>query len=346
MALLVLLSALRKKIGSTGFSFILIVLLIADLWLVDKKIVQFQPKADEKAYFAETPEVTYLKEQKGLYRIFPVEDGRSPNWYMYHLVQSIYGYFPNKLQVYQDLLDAYRMPNAFLMKYLKVINGQYTFKDKKEVSPDEIKLHDSFLRLMNVRYVLSQYPLPDTTLKMVVPPQAQGLPALFEFSDSLPRVFFPKRVMAVQGKDAVLKYMTSGRFDPAETAVLEEKPPFDITASEGNRAWIKTWDLHRIEIQAETKTPSLLAVSEIYYPAGWKATVDGKEAKIHKTDYALRSVFLEPGSHDIRMEFKPKMFRLGLMVTLATSGLLILGTFIGIFTNRKKTVEPQPENRL
>lgn len=345
ISMLALLAALQKKIGSTGFTIIMTVLLIADLWLVDRKFVNFQDKADEKSYFAETPDVRFLKNQKGPYRIMPVQDGRTPNWYMFQLVQSDYGYHAAKLKIYQDLLDAYRMPNAFLMKYLKMVDGQYTFKDKKEVSADEIKVQNSFLRLLNVRYVLSQYPLPDTTLKMLIPPQAQGLPALFEFADSLPRVFFPKGVMEVQGKDAILKYMTSGQFDPAKIAVLEEKPPFDIAASEDNRARIKTWDLHRIEIQAETKTPSLLAISEIYYPAGWKATVDGKEAKIYKTDYVLRSVFLEPGKHDIRMEFKPKMFRLGLMVTLATSGLLILGTIIGIFTNRKKTVTPPPETQ-
>jgi hypothetical protein len=339
----VIIAGLRKKIGPAGFAAIMTVLLIADLWLVDRKFVHFQDKADEKSYFAETPDVTFLKNQQGQFRIMPVEDGRTPNWYMFHLVQGDYGYHAAKLQIYQDLLDAYRMPNAFLMKYLKVVNGQYAFKQKKEVSPDESRLHNSFLRLLNVRYVLSQYPVPDTTLKMVVPPGAQGLPAVFEFPDSLPRVYFPKRALTIQGKDAVLKYMTSGQFDPAETAIIEEKPPFDITASDGNRASIKTWGLHRIEILAETKTPSLLAVSEIFYPAGWKAYVDGKEAKIYKTDYALRSLFLEPGRHDVVMEFKPKMFRIGLLVTLAASGFLILGTIIGAASGRRKRAAPRPE---
>jgi hypothetical protein len=361
IAILVVFSTLRKKLGSKGFAFIMIVLLTADLWIVDKKIVQFQDKADEKAYFAESQDVTYLKEQKGLYRILPVEDGRSPNWYMYYKlqyvngnapeknpnktppIQSQYGYFPNKLQIYQDLLDAYRMPNAFLMKYLKVVDGQYMFKDRKDVSPEEIKLHNSFLRLLNVRYVLSQYPLPDTTLRMVVPPQAQGLPAVYEVTDSLPRIFFPKRVMEMKGKEAILGFMTRGGFDPAETAILEETLPFGIAASDSNRARITTWALHRIEIQAEIKTPSLLAISEIYYPAGWKAYVDGKESKIYKTDYVLRSVFLDPGKHTVVMEFKPKMLRIGLTVTIATFGLLVLGMVVGISRNRKK-VSPPPEN--
>jgi hypothetical protein len=344
IAVLVILAALRKKIGSAGFAVVMIVLLIADLRSVDRRFMQFQDKADEKSYFAETPEVAFLKTQKGHYRIMPLEDDRTPNWYMYHHLQSVYGYHAAKLKIYQDMLDAYRMPNAFLMKYLKMVDGQYTFKNKMEVSQADIKIHNSFLRLLNVRYVLSKYPLPDTTLKMVVPPQAQGLPALFEFPDSLPRVFFPKRVMEVQGKDAILSYMTSGVFDPAETAVLEEKPPFDIAASDSNRASIVAWDLHRIQIHADTRTPSLLAISEIYYPAGWKAYVDGKETTIYKTDYVLRSIFLEPGRHDIRMEFKPKMFKLGLLVTLAASGLLILGTGVGIFAWRRKTLKP-PETQ-
>ena len=64
--------------------------------------------------------------------------------------------------------------------------------------------------------------------------------------------------------------------------------------------------------------------------------MDGKEAAIHKTDCVLRSVFLEPGSHTIRLEFRPRSFRLGLFITLAVSTLLILGVVIGAFLDKRK----------
>lgn len=335
-AVLVILSALKKKMGSAGFAVLMIGLVFVDFWMVDHRFVQFQPKANEKEYFAETPDVSYLKEQKGPFRILPLQDGRAPNWYAYHLIQSVYGYHAAKLKIYQESLDAFQLPDAFLMKYVKVVDQQYVLRRPEEIPQNLLSAHRAFFRMLNVRYLVCPFALPDSSLRMVFPPAGQGLPAVFEFTGFLPRVFFPKKVRQIQGKDAILASMTDGTFDPESTAIVEEAPPFSVSASDSNRAEIIAWGNHRIEIHTRTKTPSLLTVSEIYYPAGWKAFVDGREAKIFKTDYVLRSVFLEPGSHTLEMVFKPRLFKLGLAVTLASFGLLILGAVVGFQLNRKK----------
>ncbi len=344
-AILAILSAMRKKMGATGFAVLMIGLMVVDFWMVDRRFVHFQPKANEQEYFAETPEVAYLKGQKGPFRILPLQDGRSPNWYMYHLIQSVYGYHAAKLKIYQEALDAFQMPDAFLMKYVKVVDQQYVLRKPEEIPQTPLKAHRAFLRLFNVRYLVCPFAVPDSTFRMVFPPAAQGLPAVFEFTGFLPRVFFPKRVMQVQGKEAVLSYMAGGSFDPEDVAILNDKPPFEVSASDSNRAEISSWGNHRIEILARTRTPSLLTLSEIYYPAGWKAFVDGRETTIYKTDYVLRSVFLEPGTHKVEMIFRPRMFRVGLTVTLASFGLLLLGAAVGLRLNRKpKPAEPEVES--
>ena len=342
VACFLIFSALKNNLGKTGFTVILTVLLVADLWVCDKKFVQFQPKANEKAYFAETPDVTYLKGQKGPFRILPIEDGRSPNWYVYHLIQSVYGYHAAKLRIYQEALDAFQLPDQFLRKYVKTVGNQAAWRSPEEVPQVQVKAHRAFLRLLNVRYILCPYMLPDTAFHVVCPPEMQGYPAVYTFRDPLPRVFFPKRVMQIEGREAILGYMASGSFDPENVALVEEKPLFEVSASAGNEAEIVEWGYHKIVIKAKTKTPALLAVSEIYYPAGWKAFVDGKETKIYKTDYILRSVFLEPGEHSVEMVFRPRTVRIGLFVSLSSFVLLVVGTVLGYRLSRRKQAPATP----
>ena len=84
--------------------------------------------------------------------------------------------------------------------------------------------------------------------------------------------------------------------------------------------------------------------SEIYYPNGWHATVDGQPLELLRADWALRAAILPAGEHEVVMTFLPDSYRIGarvsaiasiaLLVLLALSlGLLIMGK------NKKRHVE-------
>lgn len=60
-----------------------------------------------------------------------------------------------------------------------------------------------------------------------------------------------------------------------------------------------------------------LFLSEAWYP-GWKATVDGKPAKIYRANFAFRALLLEPGTHQVRFDYDPMSFKAGLAISLAT----------------------------
>ncbi len=331
----VILAVLKKRMNRQLFPFVLMALLVVDLWIVDQKFVKPKPKAEEKTYFTETPEVKYLKSRKGLFRILPVGDQRTPNWYMYHKIQNVSGYQAAKIRIYQEFMDAFDMPNGFLKKYLKIEKGHYVWKNPSEVSARELQNQQIFLKLMNVRYILTPYSLPDTTLRLVFPPRYRGNNAVFEYKGFLPRIFFPKETISVKGKKTILNFMASGQFDPKKTAIIEEKPPWQVVPSDSNHAEIVSYDIHKIEINAEIKTPSIMVISEIYYPAGWKAFVDGHNVKIYKTDYVLRSIFLKPGHHKIEFVFKPRMIRLGLTLSGITFFLLLTGILIGLWLEKR-----------
>ena len=95
--------------------------------------------------------------------------------------------------------------------------------------------------------------------------------------------------------------------------------------------------IHDIELEAEVAEPALLVLSEVYYPAGWKAYVDGVETEILKTNYIMRSVAIEPGKHEIRFVFEPVRFTIGLWVTFGTLGSMVLLAFFGWRASRTRT---------
>lgn len=323
----VVLAAIRKKLNVRWLPVVLMVLLVVDLWSVDRRFVKPRPAAEEKAYFTETEDVRFLKQREGLFRIWPVENPRSPNqrgpnWYMYHKIQNVLGYQGAKLRVYQELMNAFE---PFLL------------------SSQNPSVRKAFFQLMNVRYGVSAFNLTglDSTFVPVVMPKRAGDRGVFEFTNFLPRVFFPQEVTPVQGSEAILQYMTNGSWDPARTAIMEERPPVQIEFSDQNNARIVDYDIQRIVIEAEVKTRGLMVLSEMYYPAGWKVFVDGQEGKIYKTDYVLRSVFLEPGAHRVEFVFQSKMFQTGLVLSLSSFLLLTAGAVVGWQRERRKRSQIQ-----
>ena len=67
-------------------------------------------------------------------------------------------------------------------------------------------------------------------------------------------------------------------------------------------------------------------MSEVYYPAGWMATLDGQPAEIARADYLLRAVPVPAGEHTLRMRFDPPRHSLSLWL----SGLSTLFVYGGI----------------
>jgi uncharacterized membrane protein YfhO len=71
-------------------------------------------------------------------------------------------------------------------------------------------------------------------------------------------------------------------------------------------------------------------LSEIYYPAGWKAFIDGSETEIYKTNYVLRSVIVPEGKHKVEYRFEPRMYDLGYTITKIGWGVCGVILIVGI----------------
>ena len=49
----------------------------------------------------------------------------------------------------------------------------------------------------------------------------------------------------------------------------------------------------------------LLVMSEIWYPEGWSATVDGVDAELVRANYILRALPISAGDHEVKLTYKP-----------------------------------------
>ncbi|MEK9137903.1 MAG: YfhO family protein, partial [Bacteroidota bacterium] len=70
---------------------------------------------------------------------------------------------------------------------------------------------------------------------------------------------------------------------------------------------------------------------EIYYPAGWRAYIDGNEAEIFKTNYVLRSVVVPAGPHEVTFTFDPPMYNAGWNLSHAAWAVAALCILIGLW---------------
>jgi len=70
--------------------------------------------------------------------------------------------------------------------------------------------------------------------------------------------------------------------------------------------------------------------SEVYYPNGWKATVDGQPLDIFRADWTLRAALLPAGEHEVVMRFAPASYATGATVSLIASLLLLLALLLSL----------------
>jgi hypothetical protein len=158
-----------------------------------------------------------------------------------------------------------------------------------------------------------------------------------------PRAFLVHQVEIIPDETKLLAKLAVQTTDLRDTAYLKEPIPLALIAHNSNFAPdsvnITKYLPNRIELETASDHNSFLVLSEIAYP-GWRAFIDGNQAKIYTTDYILRGLYLEPGKHSIIFKFQPLSLYLGAGITLLT----LLGSLLGIIISKPagKVIFPHP----
>jgi hypothetical protein len=84
-------------------------------------------------------------------------------------------------------------------------------------------------------------------------------------------------------------------------------------------ASIDLYEPNRLAVKLRAARPSLLVLSEVYYP-GWVAELDGGPVPLASGDHVLRVAPVPAGEHTVVVRFRSKTFLVGLAVTLLSLG--------------------------
>ncbi|OUS11204.1 hypothetical protein A9Q93_11745 [Nonlabens dokdonensis] len=132
-----------------------------------------------------------------------------------------------------------------------------------------------------------------------------------------------------------------------KTAIItnDQKELLNVSVVEIERdstAFIELTDYktEQLTYKSSNSKDGLAVFSEMYYPHGWKASIDGEQVPIAKVNYALRGLFVPAGTHEIVFTFEPEIVQTGSTIMLISNILLfliVLGGIILAFKKKKTT---------
>ena len=94
---------------------------------------------------------------------------------------------------------------------------------------------------------------------------------------------------------------------------------------------LETYQPNLLKYSVNNQNAGFAVFSEIYYPLGWEATVDGVSAEIKQVNYVLRGLEIPANSQEVVFEFKPAAYFIGNKITAAFSATVLLILGFGLF---------------
>ena len=302
----VLYLAIRKTIQPVLIGAILSVLVLIDLLPVNSRYLgkeDYQEPTENEAGFVPNQMDQEILADKSYFRVFNLYNPFNENFTAYHF-NAVGGYHPAKLRIYQELIEK---------QLSQELNVSATTLQTNPAGLDSARL--PALNMLNTKYIIAKDP---NTGQTQFKQQNNG---------ALGPVWFVKSLRVV--KDAKEEMAAFATLNPKDTAVIQQSFRSQVTGA-GNWSAEGTIKLDRndndiAEYSSNSNAEQFAVFSEVYYDAGWKAYIDGKEAPIVKVNYVLRGVQIPAGAHKIVFKFEPQdYFRGRQLTTIFTIALLLL----------------------
>lgn len=279
-----------QKFTTPLLAIVLGVLVLADMWPVAKRFMNdshfSQGNAYDKEFKMQPWEKQILDSDKDPnFRVFNLTASPFNDARTSYYLKSIGGYSAAKLRRYQDLIDQHLS-----------------------------KMHMPVINMLNTKY-------------FIVPDQDTGAPVVQLNPDAMGNAWFVEKIVEAKTPNEECDMLMT--LDLHREAVVGSdyiNNVSDLNPGADSLAHISLakYTPEYIEYDAECSKPGTVIFSEIFYPHGWKAIVDGKPADLYRANYMLRAMNLEPGKHHIRLEFRPESVAKGNTISMAFVILMYL----------------------
>lgn len=275
--------------------------MVSDLFFVDRKYVSdkdFVSSREVEVPFQETPSDAQILKDTSHYRVFEI-NGNFSSARASYFHKSIGGYHAAKPRRMQQLFDYQIAKNN--LEILNMLNVKYVIQTDKEGK---------------------EFPTSN--------PDANG------------NAWFVNEVKLVNNANDEMKALD--RINTKKVAVFNIqlngdkfknariKRNLDTTGT----IQLRVYKPNYIKYISDSKNEGLAVFSEIYYPHGWNAYVDGVKAEHFPVDYVLRGMMLPKGVHTVEFKFEPEVIKTGSTITLISGVGMLLLLIGGVYYERKK----------
>jgi hypothetical protein len=284
------------------------VLVMADMWPINKRYLNdssFVTKKSNKTAFQMLPyEQQILQDKDPHFRVLNLAANTFNDARTSYYLKSIGGYSAAKLRRYQDLID-------------------------EHIS----KMNMDVIGMLNAKY-------------LILPDQKGGQPIVQRNPYAMGNAWFVDTLQVVDTPNEESNALR--HINLHTTAVLDKEfadfvqdftPEHDSTATVNLTKYTPRY----LDYEYSTTKPGTIVFSEIYYPYGWKATVDGTPVDIYRVNYMLRAINVPAGKHTIHMEFDPDSVKKGntiamvcILIMYATMLAVIVMGILRIARKRKE----------
>ena len=334
-------------------------IVLADLFTVSRRYLNsddfVSPKAFNSQFALRAADSEILKDTDPSYRVIDLSvstfNDSHPSWWH----KNVGGYSPAKLQRYQDLIEKYIQPE--ISEMASSMQGVATVSEFEQVLPEL-----PVLSALNMRYVIINGDIAPARNRwaygnawFVSDARPAATPS--EELDFLGSTDL--RTTAVVGEDywnctAPLLAAAKLSGDTGDTSEPEDEVgealaaiASGIESSEALSDSLNTIELisyspNELRYRYNLTRDALTVFSEVFYPEGWDAWLDGDRSQsvdIFRADWVLRAAVLPAGSHELTMRYEPQTIRSSAAISRASSVSLIallLLVLAGTALNRKR----------
>ncbi len=313
---------LNKKIKREMVFGALGIFILIDLWTVDMRYLNeknFVTKSQNMATFERTAaDEEILKDTDPNYRVLNLAASPFQDAATSYLHKSIGGYHGAKLKKYQELYDFYYQSQVQL--FYSGINK--TMGNDSAVNQLMSQLH--VLNMLNTKYFI--IPVSEDKTAPLKNPQANG------------NAWFVNELVLAENADKEITGL--GQLNTKKQAIMQSKFKNEVKVEpnySGNGSIkLVSYKANNLVYESESNEAQFAVFSEIYYPMGWNAYVDGALMPHAAVNYVLRGMPVPAGKHKIEFKFEPQTYKTGNSIAMVGSVLVLLTVAGGLYMEIKK----------
>lgn len=316
---------LRGKIKSWMAVSAVGIIVLVDLFSVDKRYVDSDSFLSSGLYSLDiqpTKADQQILQDTSYYRVADLQGFREARSSYFH--HTIGGYHAAKLNRYNDLLERQ------LYGSLETIYKKAADDILDSIAPSGAPWN--IISMLNTKYIIL--------------PGENGGDFVYQNRQALGPAWLVDTIAYVENADAEMAALTA--LQPENVAVADKQfrqllGDQIVGRQQNDYIRLVSYTPNRLTYTADTRNGGLAVFSEVWFPWGWHATIDGKEAELGRVNYVLRALRLPAGKHTVVMTFDPQSIHVTSSIAYIAITLIYMLCLIAIFFAFTQNHATQPD---